>query len=595
MSNFKKRILLILLGAGLLLSGNAAGCKSRDDPAGTDTPPGSEARSQTAPANTSTEGDLPTMLTLVKDKTSFVTVVADGAAGERLSAAIGSLTGVTPKVVTPANAPTDGIRLFVQNAAGLDRAAIPAVGSYFGYTFTLRGSDCCLTAYSDGALTEAVNALEQKLPSFYSGGALILTPDCTFSVDVANCHRRAGCVPVLPGSRCEGLFDCSDGLFQVICRNVTADSFSAWCEALSGAGYTAVSGNSRADNDFRTYTNDSGEVLYASRIGHASEARLYFSRSLPLPPTATDSAAICQPLIKQLDASGTNQNEGMGYIFRLSDGRFIIIDGGYKSNAAAKEIYDFLKANAPDPQNIRIAAWFISHYHGDHIGALIRFSENYGSDKTITIESFLANQCLTDSMIGNCNTEGGAILNHTVTLRTAYPNAVFYKPLAGQQYFFGDAQIDILYTICDFMPETIQNEPDATPASPKKGDYNTETMVAIFRVEDTTFFFMGDTVRTACDEMSARYGDTMKCDYVQISHHGIGKTNPGAHEPRRENSTEEIYRLISPDYAFLPCSSAKKDERMAFSVNRYLKSFLTKYWCAGDEGGDVLLEIPLRA
>lgn len=580
MFNFRKSMWIPLFAAGMLFFGS---CQS-----GTKAPPSPPDTGQTS---TAAKEEANGMLTLIKDGTAAVTVVAENNTGATLAAAMERVTGVAPPTATPEHMPADGIRLFVLNASGKDPADLPAGGNYFGYRFALRGSDCYLTAYSDRALEEAAAALAERLPSYYENGCLTVSSASAFSVPVAECWRRACTVPVLPGSRCEGLYDCSDSLYQVICRNVTAEAFAAWCNTLSEAGYTEKTRNTRADNDFLTYTTASGELLYASRIGHSSEARIYVSRSYILPPEEESYQTVCTPLVKQLDASGTTQNEGMGYIFRLSDGRFIIVDGGYKSNAAAKEIYDFLKANAPDPAHIRIAAWYISHYHGDHIGALIRFAENYGSDPTVTVEAFLANQCLTNSMIEFCNTEGGAILTHATTLRTYYPDAVFYKPLAGQRYVFADAKIDILYTISDFMPETIANEPDATPSSPKKGDYNIESTVSIFTVKNTTFFFMADTTRVACDEMCARYGETLKSDYVQISHHGIGKTNPNAYEPRRENSTQEIYRLIAPDYAFLPCSSAKKDERMAFTVNKYLKSFLTKYWCAGDEGGDVLLEI----
>ena len=435
MFNFRKRVLLPFLAAGMLVFLGACGSGSGDTPGG----------SGTGTPHTSGEGEAEEMLTLVKDGTAYVTVVAGDSTGGAIADAIETVTGVRPPVAAPEAAPAGGIRLFARNASGTDAAGLPDGGAYFGYRFTLTGGDCYLTAYNDRALDEAVAALTERLSSFYRNGALTVSSANGFAVPVAECWRGAGTVPVLAGSRCEGLYDCSDRLYQVICRNVTADGFSAWCDGLAAAGYTEVSRNSRADNDFRTYTASDGAVLYASRIGHSSEARLFTSRTYTLPPTGGESQTVCTPLVKQLDASGTNQNEGMGYIFRLSDGRFIIIDGGYKSNAAAKEIYDFLKANAPDPAHIRIATWFISHYHGDHIGALIRFAENYANDSSITVESFMANQCLTNSMIGYCNTENGAILTHTTTLRTYYPNAVFYKPLAGQQYGFADAKIDILY------------------------------------------------------------------------------------------------------------------------------------------------------
>lgn len=588
MFKLKRKGLLTLLSVGVLLLGCACGGKA---------PPGEESRETSD--KQSEEADMrPIELTLTENGTSHVTVVAEATVGERLAARIGEIGGITPQTVTPGNEPSEGILLYAVNATDYAPSGITPSGSYLGYSFSVSERACALIAYDREVLTEAVAALSERMPTYYRNGRLTVTERDAFSVAVAERYPTAGNVPILASGSCEGICSCSDGLWQVICREVSTEDFHAYRSTLAAKGFTEQNNSTRANNLFYTYLDGDGAFLYASYIGHAREVRLYTAKSYVLPPDGETYARVCTPNVKQLNASdlsSTDQNEGMGYVFRLADGSFLIVDGGYKSNASAKALYDYLKSQAPDPAHIRIACWYISHYHGDHVGTLIRFAEKYANDPSITVESFMVNQCLTPEMIEFCSTESGEILNHRSTLRTAYPNAVFYKPLAGQRYRFADAQIDVLYTISDYLPQTIPNESDATAASPKKGDYNTQSMVSIIKVEDTRFFMMADTVKLACDEMCARYGETLKSDYVQISHHGIGVTREGEYQPRRQNSTKEIYRLIAPDYAFLPCSARRQDERMAFDVNRFLASYLTTLWCAGEAGGDVLLEIAVKA
>ena len=80
----------------------------------------------------------------------------------------------------------------------------------------------------------------------------------------------------------------------------------------------------------------------------------------------------------------------------LEDGRFIMIDGGqniggmhtgYDPWAQVDTIYNvlsdlYVKAYGYAPSNenpITIAAWIITHGHGDHISAMWDFSHKYGA------------------------------------------------------------------------------------------------------------------------------------------------------------------------------------------------------------------------
>ena len=54
-------------------------------------------------------------------------------------------------------------------------------------------------------------------------------------------------------------------------------------------------------------------------------------------------------------------------LYKSSDGSFIIYDGGFSnSNTDGRKLNDVMTEQAPDPNNITIAAWVITHAHGDH-------------------------------------------------------------------------------------------------------------------------------------------------------------------------------------------------------------------------------------
>ena len=51
---------------------------------------------------------------------------------------------------------------------------------------------------------------------------------------------------------------------------------------------------------------------------------------------------------------------GMSYVIRLSDGRFIIIDGGRNFESDRQKLLNHLKSNSPDERPV-IAAWLLTH------------------------------------------------------------------------------------------------------------------------------------------------------------------------------------------------------------------------------------------
>ena len=334
-------------------------------------------------------------------------------------------------------------------------------------------------------------------------------------------------------------------------------------------------------------------MLYTYWVEHSKEVRTIAANTTLLPIT---SVAISEtkytPLFHQLEAleinsSGYNDG-GMGYIVRLSDGRFIIVDGGHYTEDDATAIVNFLKENAPDSSNIVVATWLITHAHGDHAGAFTYLFEKLDTSN-ITLESMMFNACDTAEQMTYCTSYTENIMN---VLNTHCKNVPVYKPLTGQVYTFADTSIEILYTMSDFLPNTIEYESDG-----KGGDYNIQTVVSIIDIDNTAdkndrFFIMGDTTLTACQEMTRRYGTYMQCDYVQVAHHGLNEIT-GLENNRRHGPDQATYKSIlkfdannNPlTIALWPTSKERYTDRTEITdiaVNKWLIKNVKANWIAGE-------------
>ncbi len=504
---------------------------------------------------------------------------------------ISSLTGVTLEVCSADDAPEGMTRIIFGNPAEIGNDTIISEAPYFGHLVKVLDGDVYVVAYAETILMEAATSLKIKLSDGYADGVLSL--DGALAASKATSQSfAAGDVPRLDGGENARIFDCGDKYQMVLLEDVESSEFSSYCEKLEGLGFELDSENDRNGNQFKTYySSEKRLMLHTYWIEYSGEVRTVAANTDRLPINDVGGEKICAATLHTLEAITQNSDDGesgrsdggMGYVVRTEDGRFIIFDGGCDEGAHAKAIYNYLKSNAPDPNNIVIAAWYLTHAHGDHYGAFKRFSETYSTDKTITLECVMKNFCNVGTQMKYVDDKGDRDVSSTLSVY--YPTVPVYKILTGQVYTFSTTSIEILYTMSDFMPNVIVQESDVATRGEKNGDSNVMTVPCLVDIVNTAdkndlFFVMGDTTKVACDEMSKRYGDTLKCDIVQVSHHGLA-TDTDA--PRRKNSTQEIYRLMNPDIALWPTHLDRFNERKSFSVNQCLLSLVDKNYIASNE------------
>ncbi|MEN8204070.1 MAG: MBL fold metallo-hydrolase [Bacteroidota bacterium] len=205
---------------------------------------------------------------------------------------------------------------------------------------------------------------------------------------------------------------------------------------------------------------------------------------------------------------------GNAYVFQMDNGKIAVMDGGM--DVDDHYLKGFLGALGNE-----VEAWFISHPHGDHVGALNEILRNPGFLKIKTIyhselpEGYYKHSRRSDSIISayyeRLNNSGAEVINLT-------------EP--GTVIKIDETQFKIL-----------------TVANPnlKHKIINNASMVIRVWDEDKSMLFLGDLEEEGGDSLlNSQYRNELDCDYIQLSHHG------------QQGVKMDFYRSVSFTACFWP-------------------------------------------
>jgi hypothetical protein len=213
----------------------------------------------------------------------------------------------------------------------------------------------------------------------------------------------------------------------------------------------------------------------------------------------------------------------MGYIVTLSDGSFIVYDGGYADDA--DELWNTLGGNSLESgEKIHIRAWLITHGHGDHYPAFKTIMSN--SKRKASIE-------LDQLMIAPIS---GVLTNASTEIKNAISGtgAKLCYVHTGMNFKYGNVTMEILYS------------PEQTwiNGAPKTDPENTTSVVSRIKVDGgKNMIFLGDANLISAPELVKLYGNYLKSDMCQVAHHSC------------ESFTKEAYQLINADVWMVPACS----------------------------------------
>ena len=377
---------------------------------------------------------------------------------------------------------------------------------YGDFVITAQGNKLVINAWSAAGLSRAVTKLTEKMLLEATEGNFVLPGDFHMTGTVM---KAVNAIPVYEDRGPNSITTLLEGDLMLIFEETTADSYTKYCKSLLDMGYTLHADNAVQNNIFGTYVNDE-TVINIGYYNFGKEIRLILEKRSVLPKTAEENTYEVKVTPKfAFFGLGSNSEYagGQSMIWQLSDGSFIIVDGGYQEADHARKLYMFMRENAPDPDNIVIAAWIITHPHGDHFGGLVQFSGVYA--KKVTVEMFIGNFPTAAVRKEGGITDGWSgekLMDH---IKTNFPNTPFLTARVGQKIPLRDAEIEIFYTFDSFAPQLMTW-------------YNTSSLVFAVNIAGQRFLVLGDASHSGCSLAYYTFGDYLKSDYVQIAHHGAG-------------------------------------------------------------------------
>ena len=245
--------------------------------------------------------------------------------------------------------------------------------------------------------------------------------------------------------------------------------------------------------------------------------------------------------------------EGMEYIIRLTDGSFVIIDGGMgdPDHVDSDKLMDILLSQKPeDSGKPVIAAWIFTHLHGDHIGVFNCFSLDHHDDVVIERLYFNFPREEETSASDSPYMLDDSIYRYTQfkkNLNDFYSAVPVVKLHSGSRFAVRNAVFEVLYAYDDLYPKTILD-----------GGMNESSLLLKMTVGGQTVLWTGDLAYNAMDLVLSEYETALKSDIVQMPHHGL-------------NETAAFYSAVDPSYAMLPVSwSADFDQMLSADRNRRL-------------------------
>lgn len=469
--------------------------------------------------------------------------------------------------------------------------------TYGEYAVKAVGNKIVVFSFTDAGYTKAMNEMVTMLKNSVTAeadGTKTLTLTAEQLSIVKKSDAMTSSLPVYEGGKFSSVTDMGDGTYGVIIENTTADEYKTYLSKLIDTGYQTYAENDIVGNLFATLYTEKYTVN-AGYYKNSKEVRVIIEpfEEDTLPTKKSDAAPVTTSQVSMIGVegiySGEYQQNGMCILYRLSDGSFVIVDGGHHGNSSiyAANIIKALREQSKDyaktDKDITIAAWIISHPHTDHFGTLMN---EYKQFTKFNFERIMCNFWPEGAFKTAQNTTSsfasGQYKNYNKTVSVAKEIGVDYVvPHVGQVWWFGDTAFEILYTLDSYLP-TVANA------------FNTSSIVFRSITKDasgkeTKVIITGDATGHAFNICNAMYKNELKCDVVQVAHHGGG--TGGAN-----SGTQSAYSFMKPSVILWPVGA---NHYSVVAANTYNHALLenqnpnfAELYIAGWQGNTVTLPLP---
>lgn len=373
--------------------------------------------------------------------------------------------------------------------------------------------------------------------------------------------------------------DMGDGSYMYVAEGATLQQFSDFLVSLTNKGAAYYTSNKIGANFFVTLATKK-QIITAMYLKSENEVRVVVDDRARFDLAGLSDENEYQSLgrgsLTMVAIEETGWPGGLGMVYELTDGSFIIIDGGYSNRnvstgamtvSSANWLTKTLKKLAKDPDNIRIAAWVITHPHRDHYGAFIEMAKSSECLADIHIEKMIYNNPAAEYI----KTDGVDVQAEWIDEAIVKwdPDQII-KAHPGQVIFVRDAVI------------TVYGAPDITvPCAETITDANHLDVVTMIDFRGKRGLYMGDASSLQNPIIGRIFKKDLKADILQLAHHGYGDTKAG-----------EVYKYVDPSIIFWPvgtrdypgCANVafnrgffedSNDNHVALKENLTIKDFTT--------------------
>lgn len=218
----------------------------------------------------------------------------------------------------------------------------------------------------------------------------------------------------------------------------------------------------------------------------------------------------------------------MSYVIKTKTNKIIIIDGGIDGVGLNADVYllDFLRSISGKTKP-EIDAWFFTHIHIDHVNEFIKMVNQKAGD--FTVNNIYFNFPSRDFIHKYANASDVECYDKFVAAYNKYKGDSSFETYRG-------VQVGDVITVDDVVFQIMQIPFEKETANP----INNSSIVFKMTTENQTVLFLGDLGIEAGARLLKTYGDDLKCDMVQMSHHG------------QAGVAKNVYDKISPKVCLWP-------------------------------------------
>ncbi len=340
-------------------------------------------------------------------------------------------------------------------------------------------------------------------------------------------------IPTLPENG-ESPYDCNNGVWLFLFRDKTKADMDSYVDSAVKMGYTVFDDTSFGENYYTTLTKD-GFCLHVYFTSADSSLRIIADGFTDLYDCKMPQVIErCPTTLWQFEVDHSLIDCGMCYIIRCCDNSFFVIDSAHPYSINDDErIYRFLRKLTPSGEKVRVAGWFFSHAHEDHVG---KFCDILKYNTDIEVETIYYNFISTNHRDShNWMFSGKQFQKQYEQLFEEHTEIKKVKLHSGQHFFVRNLEFRVLCTHEDVYPNSNKN-------------YNDSSTMLIMNACGNTVQFPGDAGFEESDVVCSRFGRLLKCDIMQAAHHGHFGTRT------------EFYELSDAKTILFPTTQIKYDE-----------------------------------